>query len=97
MMQYGDLGNSDLHRILMGLALVYGGGWFIPALVISDLFFLRRTLSRREIAHYASFIAIVALLLGVLMGGMLVMIGYPMTAVAILGYGFLHRKRPDSL
>jgi hypothetical protein len=93
MLQHGDVGNPDLHRILTGLAFVYGGGWFVPALVISDLFFLRRTLSGREVGRYASSIAIIALLLGLLMPGMLVMIGYPTTAAAILVYGFLHRRR----
>jgi hypothetical protein len=96
MLEHGDLGNPDLHRLLTGLALIYGGGWFLPALLISDFLFLRRTLSRREIARYASFITMVAILLGLLMPGVMVMIGYPMTAVAILGCGFLHRKRQHS-
>jgi hypothetical protein len=97
MLQGGDLSNSDLHRILLGLALVYGGGWFIPALIISDLFLLRRTLSRRDLARYILWIAITALLVGLLMQGMLAMIGYPLTALAILGCGFLHRKKRDAL
>lgn len=96
-LRHGDLGNSDLHRILMGLALVYGGGWFIPALVISDLFLLRRTLSGHDLARYVSWIATTALLVGLVMEGMLVMIGYPLTALAILGCGFLHRKKRDPL
>lgn len=96
-LRYGELGNSDLHRILTGLALVYGGGWFVPALLISDLFLLRRTLSRLEFARYISSVAVTALIVGFCTPGMLLMIGYPITAGAILGCGFLHRKRRDSL
>jgi hypothetical protein len=87
---------DDLHRILTGLALVYGGGWFIPALLISDFLLLRRTLSRLAFARYISLVAVTALLVGLCMPGMLLMIGYPITAAAILGYGFLHRKKLDS-
>lgn len=96
MLHWGDLGNSDLHRILTGLALVYGGGWFIPALLISDFLLLRRTLSRLAFARYISLVAVTALLVGLCMPGMLLMIGYPITAAAILGYGFLHRRKRDS-
>ena len=41
--------------------------------------------------------ATTALLVGLVMEGMLVMIGYPLTALAILGCGFLHRKKRDPL
>jgi hypothetical protein len=87
-----DLGSRDLHRLLLGLTFVYGGGWFLPALVISDLAMLRRTLTRREFGRYVSLIAVSALVIGLLTPGMMVMVGYPMTAFAILVCGFFHRK-----
>ena len=93
MFSAGDFGSHDLRRVFLGLALVYGGGWFIPALVISDLAMLRRTLARSEFGRYVSLIAITALVIGLLMPGMMVMLGYPMTAFAILLCGFFHRKR----
>jgi hypothetical protein len=96
-LHHGDLGNSDLHCVLKGVALIYGGGWFIPALVISDLFLVRRTLSGRDLARYILSIAVTALLVGLLMQGMLLMIGYPITALAIVACGFLHRRKQDAL
>jgi hypothetical protein len=89
----GDQGSHDLRRILLGLALVYGGGWFIPALIVSDLALLRRTLSRNEFLRYTSLIAITALIVGLVMPGMMVMLGYPTTALTILIYGFVYRRR----
>ena len=93
MLSVGDLGSHDLRRVLLGLTFVYGGGWFLPALVVSDLGMLRRTLSSGEFLRYTSLIAITALVIGLLMPGVLLMIGYPLTALAILLYGFVHRKR----
>jgi hypothetical protein len=97
MVQHGDIGNPDLQRVLTGLALVYGGGWFIPALLTSDLFMLKRSLSRRDLASYASAIAITALVIGFLLPGMMLMLGYPLTACAILLCGFWHRKKPGAV
>lgn len=37
MMRFDNLGDADLHRLFLGLSLIYGGGWFLPALLISDL------------------------------------------------------------
>jgi hypothetical protein len=93
MLSVGDLGSHDLRRVLLGLTFIYGGGWVLPALVVSDLGMLRRTLSTSEFLRYASLIAITALVIGLLMPGMMVMFGYPLTALAILLYGFVHRKR----
>lgn len=89
----GDLGSHELRSTLVGLALVYGGGWFIPALVVADFTLLRRTLTRSEFRRYTSLIAITALIVGLVMPGMMVMFGYPATALAILVFGFLYRKR----
>jgi hypothetical protein len=97
MMQHGDFGNPDLRRIMAGLALVYGGGWFIPALLISDLFMLKRRLSRRDLMSYALAIAITALVIGFLLPGTMVMLGYPLTACAILVCGFWRRKKPGDV
>jgi hypothetical protein len=97
MMQHGDLRNPDLQRVLTGLALVYGGGWFIPALLVSDLFMLKRRLSRRDLTSYALAIAITALVIGFLLPGMMVMLGYPLTACAILVCGFWRRKKPGDV
>lgn len=93
MLSVGDLGSHDLRRVLGILALVYGGGWFVPVLVVSDLALLRRSLSRKEFGCYILLIAVTALVIGLLMSGILAMIGYPTTACAILLYGFLFRKR----
>jgi membrane associated rhomboid family serine protease len=97
MIQHGDLRNPDLQRVLMGIALVYGGGWFIPAFLISDLFMLKRRLSRRDLTSYALAIAITALVIGFLLPGMMVMLGYPLTACAILVCGFWFRKKPEDV
>jgi len=48
MLKRGSGDSPDFSRLLTGLALVYGGAWFIPSLVASDLFLLRRTLSRQD-------------------------------------------------
>jgi hypothetical protein len=93
MLPVRDLGSHDLRHVLFGLTFIYGGGWFLPALVVSDLGMLRRILSSRELGRYVSVIAITALVIGFLMPGMMVMLGYPTTALAILLYGFVHRKR----
>jgi hypothetical protein len=69
------------------------GGWFIPALLASDLFLLGRTLSRQDFARYISIIIVIALLTGLVMPGMLVMIGYALTAAGIVNCGLLFRKK----
>jgi hypothetical protein len=93
MLSVRDLSSHDLGRVLLGLTFIYGGGWFLPALVVADLGMLRRILSSSELGRYVSVIAITALVIGLLMPGMMVMLGYPLTALAILLCGFLHRKR----
>jgi hypothetical protein len=93
MIEKGDLGSHDLHRLLLGLTLVYGGAWFIPALLISDFFLLRRRLSSNDLRRFGIFTAITALAIGLVLGGMLAAIGYPVTAMVILVLGLIHRKR----
>ena len=92
MLWHGNVGNADLHRVLLGLSLIYGGGWFLPALLFSDLVMLRRSLSYKELRRYTLWIAITVVVVGLVMPGMMVMLGYPTSAGAILLYGFLHRK-----
>ena len=93
MLERGDLGNRDLHLVLAGLSLVYGGSWLIAALVVADLALLRRTLSHSEFAGYLSAICITALVIGLLLPGTRAMLGYPATACAILLWGFIRRRR----
>ena len=95
MLQRGDLGSRDLHRVFYGLTLVYGDGWFIPALLISDFFLMRRSLSWADLKRYALLTAIAALVIGLALAGMMLMVGFPLTAVSILVLGFVLRKRPQ--
>jgi len=74
MLSSGDLGSHDLRRVLLGLTFIYGGGWFLPALVASDLAMLRRTLPGSEFGRYVSLIAMTALVIGFLMPGMMTML-----------------------
>jgi hypothetical protein len=97
MLSVGDLGSHDLRRVIVGLSLAYGSGWFIPALVVSDLAMLRRSLSRKEFGRYILLIALTALVIGLMTSGMMVMLGYPTTACAILLYGFIFRKRSSAV
>jgi hypothetical protein len=54
---------------------------------------LRRTLSGKEFLRYVSLIAINALAAGFILPGVMVMLGYPTTACAILVYALIFRKR----
>ena len=89
------LHRDDWHAIaLLSLGgLVYGACWLIPAMVLSDLVFLRRSLSARDLATYGCLIAGGAAVIGVMIPGYLVMVGVPVTAFAILVIGFVYRPR----
>jgi len=95
MLERGDPSSRDLHRVFWGLTLVYGGGWFIPALLISDFFLMWRGLSWGDLKRYALLTAITALVIGLALSGMMLMVGFPLTAVSILVLGFVLRKRPQ--
>ena len=69
------------------------GAWLLPALLVSDLFLVKRTLSWRDLTRFGILTAILALVIGLALGGMMAMIGYPATAISILVLGFVHRKR----
>jgi hypothetical protein len=96
-LRHGNVGNADLHRVLLGLGLIYGGGWFLPALLFSDLVILRRPLPLKELRRYILRIMLTAVVVGLVMPGMMVMLGYPTTAGAILLYGFLQRKAASAV
>jgi hypothetical protein len=86
---------QDWHAIaLLCLGgLVYGAGWLIPAMLLSDLIFLRRALSARDIATYLGVIAGTAAAIGITIPGYLIMVSVPITAVAILVVGLVFRMR----
>ena len=92
MLQHGDLGNHDLRTLLVGVSVGYGGAWFFPALVLSDVLFLRRALSPSEYGRCIGTLALAAGGIGCVLPGMLVMLGYPLTAAAILGCGLWYRR-----
>jgi len=92
-MRWKELGTPDLHRLLFGIAVVYGGGWFVPAFLVSDFFFLKRELKGMDFLRYAASVATAALLIGFLTPGLLIMVGFPATAAAILALGYIWRRR----
>jgi hypothetical protein len=105
MLWHGDVANRDLRTLLVGLAVGYGGMWLLPALVLADIVFLRRALSRRDYVQYILTLTIAAGGIGVVMPGMLAMVAYPVMAAFILACGFWYRgpntvdprrARPDS-
>jgi hypothetical protein len=92
-LQLSRLDVPGFERLFLGIALVYGGGWFIPALVIADTFTLKRVLSRSECVRYILLIATTAIMAGFLLPGMAIMIGFLLTGCLMVLYGFMFRKR----
>jgi hypothetical protein len=90
MLQRKQLGSPDLHRLILGIALVYGGGWFLPALLVSDFFFLKRELEGMEFVRYAASSS-ATVLIGFFTPGLLMMVGFPGTAATILVIGYIWR------
>jgi len=86
---------QDWHAIaLLCLGgLVYGACWLIPAMLLSDLIFLRRALSARDIGTYLGVIAGSAAVIGITIPGSLIIVGVPVTAVTILVVGLVFRTR----
>jgi len=97
MLQHRDLGNRDLRTLLVGLAVGYGLAWFFPALSVSDILFLRRVLSPSDHRRYIRALALAAGGIGCVFPGILVIVGYPLTAATILSCGFWYQmpKRAD--
>ena len=75
------------------ISLVHGCYWLLPGLLLSDWIFLRRVLKGTELTRYFGIVGLCALLLGLVLPGFALMIGYPLTALVILGLAVAHRKR----
>ncbi len=80
-------------RLVISIAAIYGTGWFLPALLLADVALIRRSLSWKGLGSFVGLSAAIAAVIGLLTPGMMVMIGYPLTALAILLLGALLRKR----
>lgn len=78
-------------RLIVSIAAVYGTGWFFPAFLLADLTLIRRSLSWGGLGKFFGLCAGTAAAVGLLTPGMMVMIGYPITAVAILLLAALRR------
>ena len=89
------LKTRELALLSLG-GLVYGACWLIPAMLLSDLIFLRRPLSATDMATYLAVIAGSAAVIGITIPGYLIMVGVPVTAVAILVIGLVFRMRRGS-
>ena len=97
MLQNGQLESPDLHHLIVGVSLVYGSAWFLPALLLSDLLFLKRRLTSRELLRYAVGIGLAAFLVGILTPGPMLMLGFPATAAVILAFGYMRRFRSPGI
>lgn len=84
-------------KLVISIGAVYGTGWFLPTLLLVDAALLRRVLPSTAFRSFILTIAVAAAIIGVLTPGMLVMIGYPITALAILVLGFVRRHRAQDL
>src|SRR5215469_8412841 len=93
MLQRKQLGSPDLHRLLLGIAVVYGCSWLVPALLVSDFLFLKRELKGSDFLRYAASVAMAAVLIGFFTPGLLIMVGFPTTAAMILALGYIWRRR----
>jgi hypothetical protein len=74
------------------ISLFYRTCWFLPAVILADAIFLRRALKGVELRRYVLYILICALVIGLGTPGYLLMLGYPLTAVAILVIAYSLRK-----
>jgi hypothetical protein len=77
------------------ISLLYGTAWLVPALLLADWIFLHRALRTTELRNYLGVAAMGALLLGLLLPGFALMIGFPLTAIVILGTAYVSRKQPE--
>jgi len=88
------LRSADTWETFAMISVFYGACWFIPSVVLSDLIFIRRALTVIELKRYIGVCVVCALVIGMLSPGYLIMIGYPITACAILATAYTNRKRP---
>lgn len=84
---------SEALRTFLIISVWYGTSWFVPAAVLNDAIFLRRALGVVEFAGFVAIVAVVALACGLAFPGMLIMVGYPVTAFAILLTGYAYRRQ----
>jgi hypothetical protein len=82
-------GNLDF---LLTVPLLFGMGWLSTAFLVSDFVFLRRGLTPHEFLRFLAVVAACALILGFILWGWGLMVGFPLTAVAILCTGASFRK-----
>ncbi len=80
-------------KLVLFIGTVYGTGWFLPALLLVDVALIRCVLSGPAFRSFILTVAVAAAIIGLFTPGMLVMIGYPITAVAILLLGVVRRQR----
>ncbi len=85
---------SEEFGIFAVIAILYGMGWLSTALLLSDFLFLRRGLEPREFKQYLGIVASCAVVLGLVLPGFGLMVGFPLTAIAILCAGFAFKKPP---
>jgi hypothetical protein len=92
--QMRSIRSADTWKTFALISVFYGACWFVPSMVLSDLMFLRRALTARELSRYVGVCAACALFVGVVSPGYLILIGYPITAFAIMALAFTGRKHP---
>jgi type III secretory pathway component EscV len=85
---------ADTWQNFAMISVFFGLCWFVPSMVLSDLIFIRRALTARELKRYIGVCMACALLSGIVLPGYAMMIGYPITAFAILAAAYAYRKRP---
>lgn len=84
-------------KLVVSIGAVYGTGWFLPTLLLVDVALIRRVLSYAAFRSFILTVVVAAGVIGLLTPGMLVMIGYPITALATLLLGVVRRQRTQDL
>ena len=72
--------------------LLFGMGWLSTAFLLSDFIFLRRSLMPMELLHFLAVVTACALVLGFILWGWGLMVGFPLTAAAIFCADIAFRK-----
>ena len=83
---------ADLKTVLL-ISVVHGTGWLTSAFLLCDVIFLHRALEAAALRRYVGIIALVALLLGLVLQGFLIIVGHPVTAAAILFIAYTFREK----
>jgi hypothetical protein len=86
----------DAWKTYLEISLLYGACWFVPALILADAVVWRRVLGRAELARYVRIVVICTLVIGLITPAYLLLLGYPLTAVAILIAANYCRRHPVS-